>query len=260
MQVEKGLLQTGLFKSKNSVISYLLLKLIDEKGAPSGAWQLQEDLIHYGIHCSTSSVGRLLKGLDYKEYTIQKSNQGRILTPAGQAKLAEFKDNIARVQLQNGFQQSLQVQKYDELIDLLLARKALETEAARQAALKGTADDMERLSAAVDEHRKYVLDNLDPTETALTFHAIIAEISHNRFLKTLLDMLIYEEKKIEAVFETLITRERGRIYVAEHADIAEAVINRDASKAANMMESHIQELYDTIANQMIEKNGFLIKI
>lgn len=250
-QTEKSLLQTGLFKARNSVLSYLLLKMIDEKGEPVGAWQLQEDLLKCNIKCSTASVGRLLRNLDYKEYTIRRSNLGRVLTPSGQIKLAELNEKIANVTLQNSFHKSLQVHKYDELIDLLLARRVLETEATRQAALNRTEADVRRLSQATEAHRQCVISNLDPTETALDFHAIIAEISHNRFLKTLLDMLIHEEKRIESVMESLVTRERGQAYAKEHAAIAEAIIAKDPVRAAKLMEQHIQVLSDAITNQFV---------
>lgn len=256
MQTERELLKTGLFKSRNAVISYLLMTMIDEKEAPVGAWQLQENLRKCGIECSTASVGRLLRNLDYTSYTVRKSNQGRILTPLGQAKLVALKEKLASVERQNNIQESLKVRKYDELIDLLLARKALEAEAARLAALHGTEEDMQRLSEAVQAHRQCVSNRQDPTESAFHFHKIVSEMSYNRFLKTLLDMLIYEEKKIEAVFETLVTRERGSVYVVEHSDIADAIIARDAKRAGKLMGAHIQELYDTIAKVSYEDNLF----
>lgn len=39
----------------------------------------------------------------------------------------------------------------------------------------------------------------------------------------MLDMLIFEERNIEGQIDTLITRERGDIYVVEHEDISNAI-------------------------------------
>lgn len=250
-QNEKSLLKTGLFETRNDIILYLLMSIISQTDQPAGAWQLQEQLMDYGVDCSPASVGRHLRSLDYKEHTVRKGNQGRVLTPLGRAVLAETEARLSRAQMRDNVAQSLQVRKYEELIDLIHARKALETEAARLAARNATPEELEQLKSAVLAHRQCVQDNQDPTETALNFHAFVAKMSHNRFLSTLIDMLIFEEKKIEAVFATLETRERGRVYVKEHEEIAEAIIARDSKHAASLMENHVRGLYRTIAHQAV---------
>lgn len=248
----KELYKTGVFKTETAVQNYIVMKILHEKGEPVGAWQLQEDLLKHGIKSSTASIGRLLRNLDYKGYTTRMSNKGRVLTTNGDAKLRGFEERIRQVRQRDNFQNSLQVNKYEELTDLLLARKAIETEAARQAALKATPEELEKLEKAVRVHKTTVDNNLDPTETALDFHAVVAEISHNKYLKTLLDMLVYEEKKIEAVFASLVTRERGHAYASEHQDIAYMIMNHEPDKAASLMEKHIQTLYDAICEQIDE--------
>ena len=136
----------------------------------------------------------------------------------------------------------MKVTEYGELIELLYVRRALETEAARQAAISARAEDIAVLMRSVEDHRDTVEQNRDPTEPALEFHAVVADISHNKFICPILNMLIYEEKKIEAVMETLVTRERGRVYVKEHEQIAQAICDHDGEKAAQFMYAHIDEL------------------
>ena len=229
---EKSLMRTGLFSSRTKMISYLLLRFIADKDEPAGSWVLREDLLSFGIDCSTATIGRYLKELDYREYTVQKSNQGRVLTPIGQAHLEEL--------------------EYGELIELLYVRRALETEAARQAAINARAEDIAVLIRSVEDHRDTVEQNRDPTEPALEFHAVVADISHNKFICPILNMLIYEEKKIEAVMETLVTRERGRVYVKEHEQIAQAICDHDGEKAAQFMYAHIDELCKAVEEQACE--------
>ncbi len=248
----KDLYKTGVFKTETSVQNYIVMEILNEKGEPVGAWQLQEDLLKHGIKSSTASIGRLLRNLDYKGYTTRMSNKGRVLTDKGFAKLQGLEERIRQVKQRDNFQNSLQVNKYEELTDLLLARKAIETETARQAAIKATPSELELLKKAVHAHKNCVDNNQDPTVTALDFHAVVAEISHNKFLKTLLDMLIYEEKKIEAVFESLVTRERGHAYALEHQNIANMIINQEPDKAAELMSKHIQTLHDAICEQIDE--------
>lgn len=249
---EKKLMRTGLFSSRVNMISYLLMRFMADKSEPVGSWGLREELLDFGIDCSTATVGRYLKELDYKEYTIQQSNQGRILTPAGQAQLDALEERLERVRVQDELSKAVKITEYGELIDLLYVRRALETEAARQAALKATAKELEALEKSVDTHRDIVQKNQDPTDPALEFHSVVAKISHNKFIYSILSMLIYEEKKIESVMETLVTRERGRIYVKEHEEIARAICEHNAKKAAELMYRHTDKLCKAVEEHVGE--------
>lgn len=250
---EKSLMRTGLFSSRTKMISYLLMRFIADKDEPAGSWVLREDLLRFGIDCSTATIGRYLKELDYQEYTIPKSNQGRVLTPIGQVHLEEMEERLERTRMQEKLSKAMKVTEYSELIDLLYVRRALETEAARQAAINAGEEDLASLRRSLEEHRDTVKKNQDPTESALEFHAIVADISHNKFLCSILNMLIYEEKKIEAVMETLVTRERGKVYVKEHEQITQAICNRNAEKAAQLMNDHISELCSAVEEQARER-------
>lgn len=99
-------------------------------------------------------------------------------------------------------------------------------------------------------HYRYVAEKKDPTDPALEFHSLVAQISHNRFMKTMLDMLIFEERNIEGQIETLITRERGDIYVVEHEDISNAITAGDGAQAASLMGAHIDKLLTAVQEQI----------
>ena len=58
---EKSLMRTGLFSSRTKMISYLLLRFIADKDEPAGSWVLREDLLSFGIDCSTATIGRILR-------------------------------------------------------------------------------------------------------------------------------------------------------------------------------------------------------
>jgi hypothetical protein len=246
---EKILKSTGLFSNNTDVTIYLLMKMISESAVPMGAWVLNEQLLNNGVKSSVATVGRYLKMLDYRNHTIRKGFEGRILTPEGIEALNELDALIDRALMQNKFSHSIRVNEYRDLLDLIHARKALESEAARLAAQNATDEELEELLVVLRLHRKYVEENQDPTEQALAFHSTIAKISHNKFIAALLNMLIFEEKKIEAKFEKLVTRERGRVYIQEHEKITNAIIERDAEYAAKLMDSHISELYQAIGKQ-----------
>ena len=111
---------------------------------------------------------------------------------------------------------------------------------------------MEALKKSVLIHYRYVAENRDPTEPALDFHMVVADMSHNRFIKAMLDMLFFEERQIENNMEQLVTRERGDAYVVEHDDITNAIEARDEELAVQLMERHIDALLNAVREQ-IEK-------
>lgn len=249
---KKRLLQTGVFRNQNEVIVYMLARLIREKNAPTGAWVLKEDLEKLGYECGTATVGRYLKTLDSREYTIHCGNQGRILSEYGKTWLDRMDENIDRAQMRNRTSQAMRVDKYSDLVDLIQARKAIEIEGTRLAAIHATEEEMENLKKSVLIHYRYVAEKRDPIDAALDFHSVVADMSHNRFIKTMLDMLFFEEKRIEETMETLVTRERGSIYAVEHDDITAAIIQRNPDLAAELMGKHMEEILSAVQDQICQ--------
>lgn len=250
----KKWMQLGVFKTKADLIEYLLVLTIGEKPGPTGSWSLKNDLEQLGINCGTATVGRYLKSLDVNGFTRQVSNQGRELTPYGKIWLEEMGEKIDRAKIRNNVSHVIRINEYAEMVDLIRVRKLIEVYAARLAAQNATEDDLNSLEESLKRHHKYVDNNLDPVDPALDFHIAVAQASRNKFLYGVLSLLTYEEKQIEAKIETLKTREMGNVYVVKHEKIANAIRNRDAAKAAELMEDHMQEILEEIENQIRERN------
>lgn len=250
MDEKQRVMKTGVFPTENDASIFLIAQIINRVGAPVGAWSLKDELEKVGIYCGTATVGRYLKELDHKGITVQKSNQGCILTCYGRQWLGKLSDDVARALVHSESSQAMRVDHYSQLVDLIQARKALEVAAAQLAAQKATQDDLLLLRHSVMAHYRYVAENKDPTDPALEFHSVVAQISHNRFMKTMLDMLIFEERNIEGQIETLITRERGDIYVVEHEDISNAITAGDGAQAASLMGAHIDKLLTAVQEQI----------
>lgn len=256
----KKLLKTGVFKDQSEIIDYIILTTLKQKDEPLGCWALQTSLMDYKIEKSTASIGRQLQMLDTKAYTVRYKNKGRIITPAGNSWLKMMNERIKEVERKDKLSETIKVTELEELIDLLSARKILETEVTRTAAVKATDEDIKKINLALDEHKKCVEANNDPTDSAFSFHNAIAESCHNKFMKAMLDMLIREENRIEALVETLVTRERGNAYVKEHEAIAKAIEAKNARLAANLMEKHIEVLCDDIEEQIEEFGDMKINL
>ena len=250
MDEKQRIMKTGIFPTENEASIFLIAQIISKTGAPVGAWSLKEELKKVGLYCGTATVGRYLTELDYKGLTAQKSNKGRVLTDYGQQWLNNLSDDVARALVHTESTQAMRVDHYSQLVDLIQARKVLEVAAARLAAERATKEDLLLLQQVVMTHYRYVAENKDPTDPALEFHSLVAQISHNRFMKTMLDMLIFEERNIEGQIDTLVTRERGDVYFVEHEDISNAIAAGDSAQAASLMDAHIDKLMTAVQEQI----------
>lgn len=248
----KKLMQLGVFKTQADSMMYLIARSIDRTEGPVGSWSLKMDLDDSGVESSTATIGRYLKMLDAKEYTIQKSNQGRILTPAGKIWLDGLENRIARAKVREDIGRRIHVNEYTEMVDLMRVRKLIEVEAARLAAENADGEDLKRLEEALATHHQYVEGNMDPVDPALDFHLAVTQASHNKFMFAVLSLLAFEEKQIESTIEVLRTREMGSVYVVEHDDIMQAIREHDSKKAERLMEIHMQAIVSEVEKQVAE--------
>ena len=228
---------------------YLLLSMIGQSKTPVGSWTLNELLQINGQQASTATIGRRLKSFDMCGYTEKTSNKGRVLTQRGRECLLAEQENMHRQKLRMAAVEAATVTSIEQLLEMLTVRRCLETETARQAALCATDEEKERLREVLRAHKECVMLGNDPTETALQFHLTVAAICHNKLLRRLMKLLTYEEGVLEAQFQTLVTRERGRHYILEHEDIVAAIVSGDANRASAAMGEHIQTLINAIREQ-----------
>ena len=250
MDEKKRLLQTGVFKNESDIVLFLLVRQIGHRTGPVGSWTLKEELDSMGIAYGTATVGRYLKMLDYKGYTIHKGNQGRILSDEGKKWLSDMEDSLNRAEVRNESSKALQVNKYSDLIDLMKARKAIEVETVRLAAIHATQEEITELRKSINIYYRFITEKKDFVEPALDFHGIIADMSHNRFMKAILEMLIFEEKQIEDNIDQLETRKRGNTYVIEHDDITRAIEERNPDLAAELMDRHMEGILEAVEYQV----------
>ena len=121
MDERKKLMQLGVFKNQADSIMYLIARSIAQADGPVGSWSLKIELDANGVECSTATIGRYLKMLDVKGFTIQKSNQGRVLTPSGKIWLDGMKKRIDRAQMRDNISRTIHVNEYAEMVDLMLS-------------------------------------------------------------------------------------------------------------------------------------------
>lgn len=240
----------GFFKSQEEMMFFLLLSEIQKQKEPLGSWSLNALLAKQGVCVSTATIGRYLKVMDSDGLSIRKSNQGRIITEKGENWLQSITEHLARAEVHDEASIGLRVNEYTDLLDLIQARKTIEMETVRLAAVNATQDELWKLRQSVSLYYRDVAENKSHDDSAYNFHTIIAEMSRNKYFKYLLDIMIFEEQKMEERMDKLVTKERGNVYVVQHDDIVAALELRDADLAQQRMGAHIDTMLSDVKHQI----------
>jgi DNA-binding FadR family transcriptional regulator len=121
--------------------------------------------------------------------------------------------------------------------DLAEARLALETTAARLAALRATEDDLAALQAAIAQGHPSLRSST--AERSIDFHTALVAASHNQ---ALLAMFSATRALIQAAFDMLHAQQPDMAESARvtHTRLYEAIARQDADAAAEIMREHLE--------------------
>ena len=216
---------------------HTVLHLLDATDGPAGSGTLMERLEDLGFRVSEPTVGRFLRTLDRRGLTERVSNKGRGLTEAGRARLRALCDDDSQVHYQRELMRSIQSTTLDEIVEVLIARRALERETARLAAERAADEDIARLEEAVRAHRAAIESGGDVAEADVHFHALVAQASRNRVLAAAID-LIRRDRQVTLTLDAMLRRTTHK-YAVGHEGIVSAIRARDASAAERAMLGHI---------------------
>jgi len=130
---------------------------------------------------------------------------------------------------------------------LVETRVLLETQAAKMAAQRRTADDIIELKYALDAYERKVKNGLPAVEEDLLFHLKIAEAGKNTVLTSL--MLIITPDIVKS-FTKLDVCKDGRFYrsLEEHKIILEYIVEQKPDLAAAAMREHLKDVMDYSQN------------
>lgn len=228
-----------------------ILQIISENDAPVGSRVLRQQLLPHGIDLSEATVGRWLSELTERGYLEGHGRQGRVLTDSGKARLENLQtrhDTWARV---SDLFQMYEAVDPAHLLDLLHARRLIEPEIARLAALRATDKDLERIATSAEGTSRIPRSipdgscstNSQRHEAILTaqtdsaFHMAVAQGAHSPALATTVRLL----RSAEPHFPIFVrVREYlGHRVLVEHQEIAAAISSRDADLSQDLMYRHI---------------------
>jgi GntR family transcriptional regulator, transcriptional repressor for pyruvate dehydrogenase complex len=221
-----------------------LVIMIGETGRPIGARELTRRLGEApdGIGVSESTINRLLRRLDEQGVTRSLDGKGRVLSDAGRA-LAEKATTERRWHEQLG---ALEIRTLQDVRDLLAARRGVEREIARAAAVTATAGDVERLQRQIARHESAIAADDVRRAAAVDFHKALAEITGNQILQAVATVVFDPRFDVFEQVLDVITAGRGTTEASphEHEEIVAAIVARDADAAEAAMVRHIDRLID----------------
>jgi GntR family L-lactate dehydrogenase operon transcriptional regulator len=232
-----------------------LLEIIYDNGGGIGAGRAQGILLGLGIALSEPTVGRALRDLEREGLLAGNGSRGRNLTPAGLKYLQERRRERSSMERASDFAKSLDPKEKEELMDILVARRAVEIELAKLAAANITPGEMRKLREAVDESERLMRLRLSVSEADTRFHSTIASASRNKTLAAALELIWHGGEYAKKLG---IIRYRSKTIISDdHEKIIRALDTGIPENAGKAMESHINNvLYDVEAlSDEIMENG-----
>ncbi|MCG5218970.1 FCD domain-containing protein [Streptosporangium soli] len=237
-----------------------ILEVLAGAPEPLGARQILQALsgsLELGI--SEATVARRLRLLDRRGLTVAAGTKGRMLTPSGRHHVASvLRGRVTATRILRG----TEVRTSEGLTQLLRARRAVEPEAAREAALAEDGSTSEALTLLIERHRRHYTGTDDvPRDIALSFHRRVARCTRNPIVKAMLDVVLDPAlDRLEAALDVVLVSHRsGEVAVTEHQVIADAIAAGDADAAEQAMRAHLDRLLDEADRFLTEETTPIVE-
>ncbi|HWI62087.1 MAG TPA: FCD domain-containing protein [Symbiobacteriaceae bacterium] len=224
-------------------LEFLVLGYLARTDGPVGSGVICDWLRHEGHDISEATVGRFLRELDVQNYTERAGFRGRTLTDKGEARLAQLRHQQALSQSSGDLMKALQGGSLDHVVEVLVARRGLEREIARLAAMCASDRDIEALELLINRY-EVVGDLGASAEADFAFHARLAEISGNKVLQAA-TQLIHAEAQGSMIPEPIRHKLKPELS-RQHAAILDAIRTHDPDSAEGAMLQHLDLLITAV--------------
>jgi GntR family L-lactate dehydrogenase operon transcriptional regulator len=219
---------------------YFVLHLLSVSEEPLGAGSIREELARNGMDLSEASVGRLLRGLDRRGFTTRVGFQGRLLTPAGEERLSNLQSEREQIVSTGAFLEAVRSREKEMLLEILVARRAIEREMAALAAGLRTEKDLAALRKILDRQNALLARGEPMASTDPEFHEEVARISGNKVLQSAIE-IIRRSGEGASFFEYIRTKVGSQVG-ADHEAVYEAIVDGDPEAASAAMTRHIDNV------------------
>ncbi|MCF8011516.1 MAG: FCD domain-containing protein [Clostridiales bacterium] len=223
---------------------YEILRILDKEENFIGSGYLCKLLNDQGINISEATVGRVLSEMDRRSLTIKYGYKGRVISSEGRQAL-EYIVNIKRQNMcGERILNIVNSNKKQDIIDILVARRAIERELSRLAAVNASEEEIEIMKKVLHEQEECVLKNVMTAEKNEKFHKLVERAAKNKFLAASMN-LIRQGKQISYILENIRKEVKGTLAV-EHTAILKEIINRNPEGAEEAMIAHIESLVSDV--------------
>lgn len=239
---------------RDETLELVALDLLTRTDGPVGAVRLAEAFQEAGHDLAQATAGRFLRSLDIKGYTqADGGKRGRSVTDQGVRRLEELR---SRAELRSRGVQIMQAATINDLSDLyemLLVRRAVESEGAWLAALRGSDAELQAIHTVAERILAGVRAGRVPdSASSVAFHRSIAEASHNAMLVSVAVVLLEPQNAAitNALEDVSVTAAQVLRFAEDHLAIARALVARDEEGARQAMYQHITATIDSVARRM----------
>ncbi len=226
--------------SKRDKLERDLLTIIRDSTQPVGCGHISQVLQNMGHSISEATVGRLLRDLDNQGFTDKAGFQGRSLSAQGTARLDELLNRQKSFEWGIEFASSLRSHTKGQLLEVLVARRAIESELAYLAAANRSEAEAAQLREILERQRRALDAGGGAAQEDVDFHALIARMAGNRVLGAAI-ALIRQDTQLSPVLEYIRRRVKSPVYI-DHKRLAEAIADGRADSAREIMVEHINNL------------------
>ncbi len=228
-----------MLNEKEAVEKELLL-LLRDSAQPAGCGSLCAALQARGFRISEATTGRLLRDFDLQSYTEKAGYQGRCLSITGEARLQSLLKLESRHKWREELTQAVQGRTKDELLEVLVARDAIEGAIAALAAQKATPADVLALTNILSRQQLMAQTEQVAADEDVTFHEELARIAGNKILRASIG-LIRQDHQLSPVLETIRRKVGSKIHI-DHQRIVDAIAAHEPETARAAMHHHINGL------------------
>jgi len=232
-----------LLNEKEALEKQILLLLLDSD-QPAGCGSLCTALQAKGFRISEATTGRMLRDFDTLKLTEKTGYQGRCLSKTGEIRLQELLQAERRLQWGEELTQAVQGHTKAQLLEVLVARVAIEGALASLAAKNATPADIVSLTTILNRQKTMAETDLIAAAEDVAFHAELARIAGNKILAAAIG-LIRQDHQLSPVLETIRRKVGGKIYI-DHNRVFEAIRERNTIAARNAMCVHLEGLMQDV--------------
>ncbi len=231
--------------SDREKLEYDILSIIYESnGRPMGCGSIAIKLQALGYSLSEATIGRMLRDLDIAALTEKAGFQGRKLSSAGGNRLYELASKERRLKQGEELLAAIQGHTREQLLEVLIARRAIEGELAYLAAQNATPDNILALETALSRQRAAAASQETAAAEDVIFHNLIVAIAKNRVLAAAIN-LIRQDTHLSPVLQHIRLHVHSLVYV-DHQNIVDSIKSRNGDTARAAMVAHINNLISDV--------------